>query len=138
MGPELTPKIPPPSFAFLRTELVEVTEGRVVCRFAPTPEMENPYGVIQGGLLAAMIDNMIGLAVASVAQGRPFTTISLSLSFLSPARPGEILRGVAEVVKAGRSQVYVEARLEREANGTLLVRATATNLLLGEEAPPPA
>ncbi len=51
---------------------------------------------------------------------------------------GEILRGVAEVVKAGRSQVYVEARLEREADGALLVRATATNLLLDDETPPPA
>jgi len=137
VGP-LTPKIPPPSFAFLRTELVEITEGRVVCRFAPTSEMENPYGVIQGGLLAAMIDNMVGPAVYSVAPDRRSTTIYLSVSFLSPARSGEILRGVAEVVKAGRSQVYVEARLEREADGALLVRATATNLLLGDETPPPA
>ena len=110
----------------------------MVCRFAPTPEMENPYGVIQGGLLAAMIDNMVGPAVFSVAPDRRSTTIYLSVSFLSPARPGEILRGVAEVVKAGRSQVYVEARLEREADGALLVRATATNLLLGDETPPPA
>ncbi len=49
-------KVPPPCFAFLESELVEASSGKAVVLFRPTEQMENPYGIIQGGILAAMLD----------------------------------------------------------------------------------
>ena len=65
-----TPKIPPPCFAFLQSELVEASGGQAVVLFRPTEQMENPFGIIQGGILAAMLDNTIGPALFTVVPDR--------------------------------------------------------------------
>jgi uncharacterized protein (TIGR00369 family) len=127
-----TPKIPPPCFAFLNSELLEISEGRTVVRFSPTDEMTNPYGSIQGGILAGMLDNIIGPSVVSVAPGRASATIQMSVSYLAAARPGEALVGTATVIKHGKLQAVVDAEIHRESDGVMVVRATATNVFMGE------
>lgn len=123
-------KLPPPCFEYLRTEFIEAKDGKCVCRFHPVEEMENPYGIIQGGVIAGFMDNLVGPAVMSVNPTRQSSTINLSVNFLRAVRAGEALLGTAEVIKYGRTQAYVEARLERESDNVLLVRATATNVFL--------
>lgn len=123
-------KLPPPCYDFLHSELVSAENGEAVVRFTPIEDMENPYGSIQGGILAGMIDNVLGPAVVSTAPERPSATIQMSINYLKPVKAGEVLVGRAHVVKAGRSQVYMEASLEKEVDGTLVARATATNVYL--------
>ena len=126
----MSPRLPPPTFEYLNGEVLEQTPGTVRCRFRPTEEMTNPWGAVQGGILAAFFDDTMGPAVVSVASGRGFTTVSLNVSYLRAARPGEPVVCEATVVKHGRTQAYVEAALTRESDGTLLARATAVNLFL--------
>ncbi len=123
-------KVPPPSFAFLESELVEASGGKAVVLFRPTEQMENPYGIIQGGILAAMLDNTVGPALWSIVPDRASSTIQMSINFLRPAKAGDVIRGIAEVVKHGQTQAYIEARLERATDGAVLTKATATNVFL--------
>lgn len=123
-------RLPPPTFEYLNGEVLDEAPGRCRCRFRPTEEMTNPWGAVQGGILAAFFDDTMGPAVVSVASGRGFTTVSLNLSYLRPARPGEPVVCEAVVVKHGRTQAYVEASLTRESDGALLARATAVQLFL--------
>jgi uncharacterized protein (TIGR00369 family) len=123
-------KIPPPCFDFLNGELISAGEGKAECRFTPTEEMENPYGSIQGGILAGMMDNVLGPAMVTLAPDRASATIQMSVNYLKPAKAGEAVIGRAEVVRQGTNQVYLEGSLERESDGTLLLRATATNIFL--------
>ena len=129
------PIFPPPCMAFLHAELIEASDGRAVVRFSPKPEMENPYGLIQGGILTGMLDNIIGPAVVSAVPNRQTSTIQMNVHYLAPARAGEVLIGTAEVVRHGRTQAYIEAQLVRESDQTLLAKGTATNVFLGEVAP---
>ncbi len=133
--PRFVPKIPPPCFDFLRAELLSAENGVARVRFSPSEAMENPYGLIQGGILAGMLDNIIGPAVVSAVPQRQTTTVQMSVNYHAPARPGETLLGRAEVVRYGRTQAYIESRLERESDGALLVSATAVNLFLNEVEP---
>jgi uncharacterized protein (TIGR00369 family) len=94
--------------------------------------MDNPYGFVQGGILAGFIDNVIGVAMFTLKPERRPSTVNLSLNYLRPARSRETIRGVAEVIREGRRQMYVEARLERENDDEVLVKATAINLLVDE------
>jgi uncharacterized protein (TIGR00369 family) len=126
-----TLKLPPPCYALLQTELVEMDSGRAVCLFRPTPEMENPMGTIQGGILAAFLDNVIGPAIFSAVPDKVTSTLQLSINYLRPVKAGEVIRGIAQVLKQGRSQIVLEAWLERESDGELLVKASTVNLLLG-------
>lgn len=123
-------RLPPPTFEYLNGEVLEKAPGRFRCRFLPTEEMTNPWGAVQGGILAAFFDDTMGPAVVSVADGRGFTTVSLNVSYLRAARPGEPVVCEAVVVKHGRTQAYVEASLTRESDEALLARATAVQLFL--------
>jgi uncharacterized protein (TIGR00369 family) len=97
-------------------------------RFRPTPEMATPSGQIQGGILAGMLDNLVGPAAHSAAPDRIAVTVSLTVNFIAAAQPGDVLVGHADVIKAGRLQMVVEARLEREADNKLIAKASAINI----------
>jgi uncharacterized protein (TIGR00369 family) len=89
----------------------------------------NPAGFVQGGILSAMLDDTMGPAVFVRTDGRLYTaTISLTVNFLAPARPGPII-GEAEVVQLGKTIAFVAGKLTDE-DGTLLATATANARLI--------
>lgn len=126
----MTPKLPPPTYEFLNAEFIRAEGGRSEVRFRPTEAMTNPYGAVQGGILAAMMDDAVGPAMFSLPNVRPFTTVAMTTNFLRGASPQDVLIGTAEVIKAGRTQALIVARLTRESDGELLATATLTNIFL--------
>lgn len=65
---------PPPAAILLGWELVAVDPeaGTIEVAFTASEQFLNPAGVIQGGFLAAMLDDTLGPAlVATLGPGRP-------------------------------------------------------------------
>jgi len=122
-------RLPPPTFQLLGAELLEAADGRARVRFVPGHDTINPAGLVQGGILAACLDDVMGPAVFSLGREGFFATVSMTVSFLGKAEPGHALVGEATVVSAGRRHLYVAARLVRESDGAEVARATATSLL---------
>ena len=121
----------PPCAELLGWEVVEArpADGWIRIRFEGRPEFVNPAGHIQGGFLAAMLDDTMGPAMFIYSEGRMFTpTIELHVSYLAPAGPGP-LYGEGQVVQAGKSIAFLEGKLT-DATGTLLARATASARLV--------
>ena len=77
-----------------------------------------------------MMDDTVGPAMFSLRSLRPFTTVTMTTHYLRAVKPTDVLLGIAEVVKAGRTQALVEVRLTRESNGELLAKAIVTNVFL--------
>ena len=124
----------PPCADLLGWEVVEArpADGWIRMRFEGRPEFVNPAGFIQGGFLAAMLDDTMGPAMFIYSEGRMFTpTIELHVSFLAPARPGP-LYGEGQVVQAGKSIAFLEGKL-MDLSGTLIARATASARLVPSE-----
>lgn len=118
---------PPPAAALLGFELVEIDEskGTIRVRFAARPEFANPIGVVQGGFLAAMLDDTLGPALQSTLEPDQFApTLELKVNFVSPARPG-VLIAEGRVVARGGSIAFLAGELRTE-DGTLVATATAT------------
>ncbi|WP_067826699.1 PaaI family thioesterase [Actinomadura kijaniata] len=118
---------PPPAAVTLGWELVHVDPdaGTIDVAFEAGERFLNPAGVVQGGFLAAMLDDTLGPAlVATLPPGRFAPTLNLQVQFLRPARPGRLL-GHGEVVKRGRDICFLSGTLS-DADGTLLATATAT------------
>jgi uncharacterized protein (TIGR00369 family) len=89
----------------------------------------NPAGFVQGGFLAAMLDDTMGPAVLVHSDGRLFTpTIELKVSFIAPARPG-LLIGRGRVVHLGTTIAFLEASLFAP-DEALLARASASARLV--------
>ena len=104
-------------------------DGWLKLGFEGKPEFLNPAGFVQGGILSAMLDDTMGPAVLVMTEGRSYTTtVSLTVNFLSPAKPGPII-GEAQVTQLGKSIAFVEGKL-MAADGTVLATATAVERLL--------
>jgi uncharacterized protein (TIGR00369 family) len=117
----------PPCATFLNLDVLEADRetGRVTIAFTAKPEFCNASGNVQGGFLAAMLDDCMGPAVLIATNAEVFpSTIDLNVQFLGPAKPGQLI-GKGRVVRIGKTIGFVEAELE-DARGNLIARATAS------------
>jgi uncharacterized protein (TIGR00369 family) len=115
----------PPVAKLLGWTPVEVEPGSVVIAYEAREDFNNPQGFVQGGMLAAMLDDAMGPAlVAMLEPGLFATTVELKVNFVRPATAGRLIaRG--RVVHRGRSIAFLEGRLET-ADGELVATSTAT------------
>jgi acyl-coenzyme A thioesterase PaaI-like protein len=72
-------------------------------------KFSNPMGVLQGGFLCAMFDEVYG-PLTYMATGRPVVTIEMSTSFLRPfTERDEFVFVRAEVLARSRSLIVLKA-----------------------------
>jgi uncharacterized protein (TIGR00369 family) len=106
-------------------EEVDPAAGTIRVRFDARHEFANPLGNIQGGMLAAMLDDTMGPAlVATLPPGGFAPTLEMKVSYLEPAVVGP-LWGRGRVVKRGATVSFVEGELA-DRDGRVIARATAT------------
>ena len=120
----------PPALRTLGIEPVEVTPGHVSFRLDPAEFHLNPFGLVHGGVLAAMLDTAMGCAVHSLLPAATgYVTGELNVRFL---RPGLLstgsLRCTGAVVHAGTTSMVAEARVVDERDRVIAL-AGATCLL---------
>ena len=119
--------VKPPCAETLGWELLEADEvtGAIKVGFEATSSFCNPGGNIQGGFLAAMLDDTLGPSVLVKSGGTHYcATIDLNVSFLAPARPGK-LTGFGRIVQMGKTVAFLEGELT-DPDGRCVARATAS------------
>ena len=120
-------RAPPPAAELLGFDPIEIDEsiGTIRVRFTARPEFANPIGAVQGGLLAAMLDDTLGPALQSTLEPDQFApTLELKVNFIAPAKPGALIAD-GRVVARGGSIAFLAGELRTE-DGTLIATATAT------------
>ncbi|NJC72902.1 PaaI family thioesterase [Planosporangium thailandense] len=118
---------PPPTAKTLGWKLVAIDpgSGTIEVAFEAPAAFTNPLGVIQGGFLAAMLDDTLGPAlVATLPPGQFAPTLELKVNFLRPARPGRLV-GTGRIVHRGGTIAFLEGSL-RDAEDQIVATATAT------------
>ena len=121
----------PPCATLLGWRLLDARpdEGWIRIGFEGRREFCNPAGFVQGGLLSAMLDDTMGPAVFAMTDGRLFTsTISLTVNFLAPAKPGPIT-GEARVTQLGKTVAFAEGKLTAEDGTQLATGSTSIRLV---------
>jgi uncharacterized protein (TIGR00369 family) len=121
----------PPSSKLLGWHLLDARpdEGWIRIGFDGKRDFCNPAGFIQGGILGAMLDDTMGPAVFVMTDGRLYTaTISMTVNFLAPARPGPVT-AEATVTQLGKTVAFVEGRL-MGVGGTMLATSSASARLV--------
>jgi uncharacterized protein (TIGR00369 family) len=117
----------PPSAVLLGWELLSIDPdaGTIEVAFAATKQFLNPAGVIQGGFVAAMLDDTMGPAlVATLGPGQFAPTSDLHVQFLRPVKPGRLI-GRGRVVRRGRDVAFLAGELADD-SGEIVAVATAT------------
>ena len=107
---------------------VDPAAGTIDVGFTATEQFRNPAGDVQGGFLAAMLDDTMGPAlVATLGEGEWAPTIDLQVQFLRPVQPGK-LRARGRVVRRGKDIAFLAGEL-RDAGGEVVATATASAII---------
>ena len=124
--------IPPPVFTSMQGEFLEVDldEGILLTRFPVRREYLNPYGAVQGGMVAAAVDNTLGPLSMLVAS--PNVTRTLEMKYSRPVTPDLEFIIVKAKLKAREGQFLHFRAQVRDMEGKLLARAKATHWVIDE------
>jgi len=71
----------------------------------------NPGGVVHGGLLMTLADDLMGATVYSQLGNEPKATVSLNSDFISAAKEGDWIEGVGEITRRTQTLIFVRAEL---------------------------
>ena len=121
---------PPPNVARIlgiAFKAIDPEQGTIEVEFQAKPEFTNPAGNIQGGFLAAMLDDTMGPALAAtLAKGEFAPTLNLNVSFEKPGKVGAML-GKGRVVRRGKEVCFLAGELYQ--GGERIASATATAII---------
>lgn len=117
----------PPCSETLGMRLADLNQDQqwVKMEFDVSPSFANPTGAVQGGFIAAMLDEAMSTAViiaSNVTMTAP--TLEMKTSYLKRLMPGKA-SVEARILKLGKSAAFMEADCF-DAQGELVARATAT------------
>jgi acyl-coenzyme A thioesterase PaaI-like protein len=104
------------------------TDGHTVqTRFCPRPEHNGFKGVMHGGLIATVLDEVMVWGCA-VATRRFAFCAEFTVRFLSPARPGEPLVATGELTANRKGKIFEAKGTLRDQSGKILAEATGRYL----------
>jgi uncharacterized protein (TIGR00369 family) len=122
---------PPPAAALLDFVFAHVEEGLVRMRLTPAEQHYNPLGSVHGGVIATLLDSVMGCAAHStLPPGRGYTTLEIKVNYLRPITlaTGEVT-GEGRLVHAGRRSAVAEGKVTDGA-GRLYATASTTCLFV--------
>jgi uncharacterized protein (TIGR00369 family) len=103
------------------------TEGIAYTWTVPA-ELCNSAGNVQGGVLAAFADSLLGGASAAHLPEDEYPALAeMKISIMRSAAAGTTLTGKGRVLKRGRRVLFAEAEVW-DADGKLIAKASATEI----------
>lgn len=131
--PDLTEQVSAaaPFTALLGIEMVSASAEEVRARLAWSPERCTAGGVLHGGALMGLADNVGGFcAYLNLPDGSGGTaTIESKTNFFAPVREG-FVHAVSRPLHTGRRTIVVDTELHDD-SGRLVARVTQTQAVLG-------
>jgi len=124
--------IPPPVFVAMHGEFLEFDrDGELlITRFPVLERYLNPYGAMQGGMVAAAVDNTLGPLSMLVAP--PNVTRRLEMKYSRPITTDLNFITVTAKLENREGRWLTFSAVVRDQEGTLLARARAAHWILDE------
>ena len=128
--PILTAEQQPPFAQFMGMEITEVTPELVRAQLLVREELGNRNGVLHGGALMALADNLGGTATtANLKDGQSTTTIESKTNFFAAIPIGSTAKAECTPLHRGRTTMVWQTKVMRE-DGRLAAIVTQTQLVL--------
>lgn len=119
--------------AFLGIRTTECGAGVLAARIDVTAALLTPFGAAHGGVLAALVDHVLGaVCYPVIPRGAWAATTEFKINLLAPVREGP-LEARAEITALGRRTAV--ARIEAHSGGELVGIAQGT-VTIRPPAPP--
>ena len=106
---------------------IDPDAGIVHLEFMGKDEFTNPAGTVQGGFLAAMLDETMGPALAAtLSEGEFAPAIDLNIQFINSASVGKI-EAFGKIDKKGKEVCYLSGELRQ--NGKMVAKSTGVSII---------
>jgi 1,4-dihydroxy-2-naphthoyl-CoA hydrolase len=113
--------------AFLGIRTVEMGPARMVAELDVRPELLNPFGTAHGGVVAGLVDHVLGSVLYPVIErGQWAATTEFKLNLVAAVRSG-VLRAEAIIVAMSKRTAVVHVEVTNDgklaglAQGTVLI-----------------
>ncbi|MEM0997613.1 MAG: PaaI family thioesterase [Bacteroidota bacterium] len=130
---------PSPFGQWLGGKMLKAERGVIEIEYLVRKEMTNPAGTLHGGVIAAIMDDLIGVTMFSTGETTFKISVNLNVDFFYPARTGERVIGKTRILKEGKQLLNAVGELYHE-NGRLMATAASnlfnSNLRIGAPTPP--
>jgi acyl-coenzyme A thioesterase 13 len=115
---------PSPFGNWLGAKALKVERGALEFEYTVRREMTNPAGTLHGGVIAAIMDDIMGATMFSLGETHFKITVNLNVDYFYPAREGEKITARSWVVKEGKMMFNAACELFHE-NGKLMARGSS-------------
>lgn len=123
-------KTQPPFAAFLGLKITHVSPERVTAELIARSEFNNRFGIMHGGALMALADNLGDTATtANLKPGQTTTTIESKTNFFAAVPIGDVAKAECTPLHRGRTTMVWQTRVTR-GDGKLCALVTQTQLVL--------
>jgi uncharacterized protein (TIGR00369 family) len=92
-------------------------DGRPVCAFRAEKKHMNGGGFMHGGCAMTFADFALFVIARQATVGSPTVTATFNAELVGTARVGDLVECTGEVVKAGRSMVFVRGIISNASSG---------------------
>jgi acyl-coenzyme A thioesterase PaaI-like protein len=123
-------QIPPPVFEYMQGQFVsyDPDKGELITQFPVVESYLNPYSTMQGGMIAAAVDNTFG--PLSVLVASPNITRHFEMTYSKPVTMEMgYIRVHAQFIRREGRRLFFRADV-RDPNGTRLARAKSIHWIL--------
>jgi uncharacterized protein (TIGR00369 family) len=121
----------PPFADFLGMKVTHVSRERVTAELVVREELGNRFGILHGGAIMALADNLGGTAtIANLLEEQTTTTIESKTNFFAGIAVGDTAHAECTPLHRGRSTMVWQTRVTR-GDGKLAAIVTQTQLVLG-------
>ena len=123
-------EIQPPFADFLGLKVIHLSRDRVVAELVVREELGNRFGILHGGAIMALADNLGGTAtIANLPDGATTATIESKTNFFAGIAVGDTARAECTPLHRGSSTMVWQTRVTR-GDGKLAALVTQTQIVL--------
>ncbi|MBC7230975.1 MAG: PaaI family thioesterase [Actinobacteria bacterium] len=118
-----------PFYRHLGMEVVEAGEGRARLRLPVKDELKNLYGILHGGVIAALLDSSCSIAVGTLLEpDEAAVTLDQRINYISNVKEG-VLYGEGRALHKGRFTGVGQAEV-RDEEGNLVAAGMTTTFVI--------
>lgn len=101
-----------PIYKLLELKLVDISKGFAKIEFPYKRDFSRVGGILHGGIIMTVIDQVGGLAALTVNKGVNQVTMELKVNFLKPlSKETQPFIAIGEVVRTGRTTIVCQGKV---------------------------